>query len=405
MTDESLADAMNVAMFVAAAAVTYSLVRLMLPVVARAAKRSKWQWDDIIADRKLRNRVSLLGPAVVVYVGARLTTSGSDAWTETWRRSTASVVIALVAATISALLHACNTVYEQKPIARDRPIEAYIQVAQIIVYLFGAVTVIAVLAGQSPWYFVSGLGAITAILLLVFRDTILSFVASVQIVQADMLDEGDWIELPEYGADGHVTDIALHTVTVKNFDNTISRIPTYQLVNRSFKNWRGMARSGRRRIKRKIHIDLETIRFLSDDEIERFARFEPLHDYMASKLAELAVDRSSRQVPEGFTDDPRRLTNVGTLRAYIVSYLERQQAVDTDTATFLVRQLEPGPTGLPIEIYSFATTTDWVEYERLQADIFDHLLAMIPEFGLRVFQEPSGSDVRGADVAGIQVES
>ena len=382
---------LTVALFVGAAIGAYLLLRLLLPVVAIAAKRSAFHWDDIIADRRLRHRISLLAPAVLLFVGARTVADESSDWTEFYVRTSAAVLILAAALAISALLSAANTVYEQKPISHSRHIEAYVQIVQILVFLFAFVLIIARLADQSPWIFVSGLGALTAVLLLIFKDTILAFVASVQLAQSDLVDVGDWIEMPECGADGDVIDIALHTVSVQNFDKTITTIPTHKLVTQSFRNWRGMADSGRRRIKRAINIDLSTIRFLTPAEIEHLSAFGLLREYMARKASELAAQSE----PGGdVAGEPRRLTNVGTLRAYIVEYLNRLEAVDTQGATFLVRQLQPTAHGLPLEIYVFAATTEWPRYEAIQADIFDHILAMVPEFGLRVFQDPTTEDFR-----------
>jgi miniconductance mechanosensitive channel len=243
-----------------------------------------------------------------------------------------------------------------------------------------------------------------AVLLLIFRDTILSFVASIQLMQNDMVKVGDWIEMPSAGVDGDVMDIALHTVKVQNFDNTIVTVPTQKLINESFKNWRGMSESGGRRIKRSINIDVSSIRFLTEEEIERFNRFEPLRDYISQKRSELDAQPA---VEGDAIGDPRRLTNVGTFRAYMKAYAKANPKIDSAGMTFLVRELQPGPTGLPIEIYIFANDTNWVRYEDIQADIFDHLLAMTSKFGLRVFQQPTGSDiiVLGDDAARAMPEA
>lgn len=392
--DPGLADWLTFAFYLAIAVVAYLLVKMVvLPITHRAAKRSRFLWDDVMTHRRLKHRISLLAPAAVAFTGAKLSIDDLGDWADFVVRLTTALFIAIVGTTVSALLRALNDVYETKPVSRDRPIEAYVQVGQILVYLFSAVFVVAALMKQSPWFFASGLGAMTAILLLVFRDTILSFVASVQLVQQDLVDVGDWIEMPAMDADGDVIDVALHTVTVQNFDKTITSIPTSKLVTETFRNWRGMANSGHRRIKRAVHIDVSTVRFLIDEEIDRLARFEPLVDYMAGKLEELSVD-ASRDLPPGVMADRRRLTNIGTFRAYIEAYLRGTGTIDSDGASFLVRLLEPGPQGVPVEIYCFVRTTEWAEYERIQGDIFDHILAMIPEFGLRLFQEPTGADMR-----------
>jgi len=392
---EAVADWLTFVFYMGVALASYLFVKLIvLPVAHRAAKRSHFLWDDVITHRRLKHRLALLAPAAVTFAGAKLSIEDLGDWSDFVVRLTTAVFILIGGSTASALLRAINDIYETKPVSRDRPIEAYVQLGQILVYLFTAVFVIAALMKQSPWFLASGLGAMTAILLLIFRDTILSFVASVQLVQQDLVDVGDWIEMPSMGADGDVIDVRLHTVTVQNFDKTIVSIPTSRLVTDTFRNWRGMAESGHRRIKRSIHLDVSTVRFLTDDEIVRLAAFEPLRDYMAGKLKELAKD-GARPLPPGVTPDRRRLTNIGTFRAYVESYLRSLGTIDTDGASFLVRLLESGPQGIPVEIYCFARTTEWAEYERIQGDIFDHILAMIPEFGLRVFQEPTGADMRG----------
>ena len=252
------------------------------------------------------------------------------------------------------------------------------------------VLIVAVLIERSPVLLLSGLGAMTAVLILVFKDTILSLVASVQLTSLDMIRVGDWIEMPSCNADGDVVDIALHTVKVQNWDKTITTIPTLKLISESFKNWRGMSLSGGRRIKRNLHIDLSSIRFLTDAEIERFRQFKLLEDYIARKEKELADYNDA--VGESDNANLRRLTNVGTFRAYVFNYLKHHPKIH-DEMTLLVRQLQPSPQGLPLEIYAFTNITDWSIYEDIQSDIFDHLMAIIGEFGLRTYQQPSGEDI------------
>jgi miniconductance mechanosensitive channel len=263
----------------------------------------------------------------------------------------------------------------------------------LVAWVLGAVVIIARLAGQPIGFFLGGIGALSAVVILVFRDTILSLVASVQLTSNDMLRVGDWIEMPTQNADGDVIEVALHTVKVQNWDKTITTIPTYKLISDSFKNWRGMQEAGGRRIMRSIVLDLSTIRFLDEEEIERWSRFVPLADYMAGKRSELAAWNAGQPSGGELIGDPRRLTNVGTFRAYVIAYLRAHPRLATDSMTMLVRQLQPTEHGLPIQIYAFTATTEWAPYESIQADVFDHLLAIVPEFGLRVFQTPSGADV------------
>jgi miniconductance mechanosensitive channel len=243
---------------------------------------------------------------------------------------------------------------------------------------------------KGPLYFLGGIGAMAAVLMLVFKDTILSLVASVQMASNDMVRVGDWVEMPKFNADGDVIDIALHTVKIRNFDNTITTVPTSKFIDESFKNWRGMSESGARRIKRSIYIDKSSIRFLTEEEVNRFKRFMLLKDYVEKKQEELRAFNKSVG-GSGEEVNWRRMTNIGTLRAYVVNYLRNHPKID-QSRTLLVRQLAPTPNGLPIELYVFSNDTRWVAYEDIQADIFDHIIALLPEFGLRLFQHPTGAD-------------
>ena len=303
------------------------------------------------------------------------------------------VTILVIAMAISAALSFANSIYELRPGAISRPIKGYIQVLKIIVYMAAAILIVAALIEQSPLLLLSGLGAMAAVLMLVFKDTILSLVASVQLTSNDMLRVGDWIEMPQLNADGDVIDIALHTVKVQNFDKTITSIPTHRLIAESYKNWRGMENSGGRRIKRSIAIDQNSIRFLSDEEKAGLRRFALISDYLDEKEREIGEWNAGLGEAGRDEVNARRVTNIGTFRAYVIAYL-RAHARITPAMTLLVRQLAPTAQGLPLEVYCFTNTTKWAEYESIQADIFDHLLAILPEFGLRVFQEPSGLDFR-----------
>jgi miniconductance mechanosensitive channel len=282
-------------------------------------------------------------------------------------------------------------VYEKREVARSRPIKGYVQLAQIVLSVIGIILIIAMLIDRSPLLLLSGLGAMTAVLLLVFKDTVLSFVASLQLIGQDMVRVGDWIEMPQAGADGDVIDVALHMVTVQNWDKTITRVPTYRLISESFKNWRGMNESGGRRIKRSIVLDLTSIRFLDDDTIEHLRGFSLLHDYIVSKQA--ALIEANAHVADGLVVNRRRLTNIGCFRAYVLAYLQHHAGVHQGM-TILVNQLDPGPQGLPLQLYCFTSTVDWIAHENIKGDIFDHLLAILPEFGLTAFQQPAGADFR-----------
>jgi miniconductance mechanosensitive channel len=305
-----------------------------------------------------------------------------------------------LATAAGGLLNALNDIYtDTYAESGNRPIKGYLQVVSLFLYVAAGVVVISVLADRSPVVFLSGLGALTAVLMLVFRDTILSLVASVQIMSNDMIRIGDWVEMPQANTDGDVIDIALHTVKIQHWDKTISAIPTHKFISESFKNWRGMSESGGRRIKRSIHLDMNSIHFLSEEEISRLSRFEFLHEYLEGKKRDLEAANARELEGEEVDPDPRRLTNVGTFRAYVLHYLRGHPTIHQDM-TLLVRQLQPGAQGLPLEIYCFSNDTDWGNYEALTADIFDHLIASLPEFGLRAFQEPAGSDVQALSASG-----
>jgi miniconductance mechanosensitive channel len=270
-----------------------------------------------------------------------------------------------------------------------------VQLVKVLLFIIAGIFIVARLADQTPWFFVSGLGAMMAIVLLLFRDTLLSLVASIQLTNNDLIRVGDWIEMPQFGADGDVIDIALNNVRVQNWDRTISVIPTHKFLEHSFRNWRGMSESGGRRIKRAICVDTSTIRFFDAEEIERFSRFALLREYMAGKVGELKEHNARYSYDPSIIPNARRLTNVGTFRIYIREYLRSHPKVHAGM-TFLVRQLAPTPEGLPIEVYVFSSDIRWVQYEEIQADIFDHILAMAPEFGLRIYQRSSGQDIVSA---------
>ena len=303
-----------------------------------------------------------------------------------------------------AFLDATNDIYnEAYAEAKSRPIKGYLQVLGLAAYLAGGVVIVAILAGRSPLFFLSGLGALAAVLMLVFRDTILSLVASVQIASNDMIRIGDWVSVPQAGCDGEVIDIALHTVKVQNWDKTISTIPTHKFIAESFKNWRGMSESGGRRVKRGLRLDMGSVRFLSAQEIAEFSRWEVIRNYMLERRAEIERYNAEKTADTGPSIVPeiRRLTNLGTFRAYVQRYLEAHPQTHKGM-TLLVRQLEPGPQGVPIEIYCFSNDTAWANYEGFQADVFDHLISILPEFGLRAFQDPTGRDFAKATSAAVR---
>lgn len=335
-------------------------------------------------------RLANAAPALVISTGIMAVPGLPHAAATVVRNAANAFNILVVAMAIAAALGLFHTIWKRRAGSSGRSIKGYVQVATIVVYGIAIILMIAAIIDRSPLILLSGLGALTAVLILVFQDTLLSLVASVQISSTDMVKVGDWIEMPAQNADGDVIEIALHTVKVQNWDKTITTVPIRNLVTQPFKNWRGMQEAGGRRIKRALHIDQNTIRHLSEEELARLGRMKPLRAYIERKTRELA-DWNAMPGPGEEAADRRRLTNIGTFRAYVESYLKAHPLLRQDM-TMIVRQLPPEPEGLPIEIYCFTNTVAWVAYEGIQSDIFDHLYGILPEFGLAVFQSPSGRD-------------
>jgi len=356
--------------------------------IRRLIRKTETHWDDALYDAGFFYRLTLVVPILVVRQGLDFIPHLPESAHSLLARIAMALAIVVAVQVAIALLNAAGTIYRTTAGASRHSIKGYLQIGQILVVGVGVVLTLAVLMDRSPLVFLGGMGAMTAVLMLVFKDTILGFVASVQIATNDMLRVGDWIEMPSAGADGDVLDIALYTAKVQNWDKTITTIPTYMLIQESFRNWRGMSESGGRRIKRSLWFDVNTIRFLEKDEIRRFSGYALLREYIEAKTAELETYNAQSGLDPLIKADTRRLTNIGTLRAYIERYLQSHPKIHQDM-TLLVRQLQPTSDGLPVEIYCFTTTTDWNAYEAIQADIFDHVLALLPEFGLRVFQNES----------------
>jgi miniconductance mechanosensitive channel len=376
--------------------VAFLVVRwVVVPIIRRATRATPTQWDDVLADNRFVGRLSWILPMIVALFLTPILGVGTE--TEIWvERSVAVILVVVAVMTAHALLDAVSEMYAANAADPNRSIKGYLQAVRLFVWLVAGLVLVAVLTDTELTRLLAGLAALSAVLLLVFQTTILSIVASILLTSNDMVRLGDWITVPGTAADGDVIDIALHTVKVQNFDKTVSTIPTTRLVNESFVNWRGVAVAGGRRMKRHILVDQGTIRFLAPEEIERWSGFEPIVGYMAAKRAELEAQDGGDGTVE---PDLRRLTNVGTFRAYAAAYLGSHPEVAADRFPVMVRQLQPTPDGLPLEVYAFTATTDWMRYEAVQSDIFDHLIATLPEFGLAVAQRPTGGDV-GAALSG-----
>jgi miniconductance mechanosensitive channel len=376
--------------------------RLVVATVRAFALRSSQTWDDALVTHNVFGRLVQVLPALIVFVGVPFIPGLPEGVVQLMRNVAMGYMVLMLTLALTAMLSAANAIYAASPVAKDRPLKGFVQLVQIVVWIFGGVMIIAAVLDRSPLLLLSGFGAMTAILLLVFKDTILSLVASVQLAAQDMVRVGDWIEMPQFGADGDVVDVQLHTVKVQNWDKTITTIPTHRLITDSFKNWRGMSQAGARRIKRAIYVDVSSIRFQTKEEVEHFTRFALLKDHIANKEQELADYNEGLATEVDSEVNRRRLTNIGTFRAYAYNYLKNHPKIHQGM-TLIVRQLGPGPEGLPLEIYCFTNTTEWAVYENIQSDIFDHLLAIVPEFGLRLYQKPAGSDL--ASLKGVGLSS
>jgi len=380
-------------LLVAAVVAAFITKRLWLVLVRFLVTRTHTTWDDALVRHNVFGKLGQIVPAALIYKGVLLVPDVPDWFDEVCQNVSVAWILLAITMVANSTLSAVNTIYEAKPIARERPIKGFIQLGQIAVWVVGAILIIAALIDQSPVIMLSGLGALTAVAMIVFQDTLLSLVASIQLTGQQIVRVGDWLEMPDYGADGDVIDVALYNVTVQNWDKTFTTIPTNKLVNGAFKNWRGMTEAGGRRIKRSIKIDLNSIRSLSDAESKRFSDFALLKDYIASKEEDLAAYNAALDSPGEGGVNLRQLTNIGTFRAYIYSYLKHHPKIDKDM-TLIVRQLQSANDGVPLEVYCFCNDTNWFNYEGIQSDIFDHIFAMAPEFGLRVYQSPAGMDVR-----------
>jgi miniconductance mechanosensitive channel len=363
--------------------------KVLLRLFAAFIRRSKSKWDDYLLNSRMFDYLAHLAPAVVLHVCAPLFPPIAQ-WIS---RLVFCYVVLVIAVALDKLLNAIDDIYRNFDISKERPIKGFLQIIKIFLYAVAIVIVVSTLIDRSPLLLLSGIGAATAVLLLIFQNTILGFVAGIQLSANDMVRIGDWIEMSKYGADGSVIDITLHTVKVQNWDKTVTTIPTHALVNDSFRNWRAMVESGGRRIKRAVYIDITSVRFCDEAMIEKFKKIHLIQDYLESKQLEIAVYNAANDIDTSILVNGRHMTNIGVFRAYVQAYIKNHPGVN-HTMTEMVRQLAPGEHGVPIEVYVFTTTTKWLDFEAIQSDIFDHIFAVVPEFGLRIYQSPTGHDVK-----------
>ena len=374
----------------------YATKRIITSVIHPLIHKSGAKWDDQLTEQRVLMRCSHIVPAAIIHIFTPALFETHPELIAFCQVVVNAYLVVIVLLIIDGLLNFCRAIWDQLPVGRRFPAKSFIQAAKLVINLIGCIFILSAILGKSPLVLFSGLGAVTAILLLIFKDAILGLVAGFQLSVNNMVMVGDWIEMPGRGADGDVIDVSLTTVKVQNWDKTITTVPTYALISDSFKNWRGMSESGGRRIKRSLNIDLRTIQFADETLLKRFEGIRILRPYLETKLED--IQKYNADVADDFSEliNGRRLTNLGTFRAYCVAYLRNHPKIHQSGMTLIVRQLAPTQTGLPIEIYAFANDTAWANFEDMQGDIFDHLLSILPEFQLSAFQSPSGADVEKA---------
>lgn len=379
---------LNILFVIITSILSYAIaMKFFLPSMHILIKKSAMKWDDLLIKYKVFQKLFRIIPFVVFYVEAHLFIN----FKVVMQKISLIAITFIVMTTISAFSNALIDIYRGYSSSIKKPIKGYVQIAKLFINCMGYILIVSIIIDKNPSSILAGLGAMTAILILVFKDSIMGLVASVQISSNNLVTLGDWIEVPKYGADGDVIDISLHTVKVQNWDKTITSVPTYALISESFKNWRGMSESGGRRIKRSINIDLNSIKFCDDNLLSKLKNIDLLKEHIDEKTNEINDHNNKSSINNNSKVNGRRLTNVGLFRQYIVAYL-KDNANISDSLTFLVRQLEPKQYGIPLEIYVFSVDQDWINYENIQADIFDHLFASVHDFELKLFQNPTGND-------------
>ena len=375
------------------AAIAYYITRkVFVKAVNAMIRKSTVTWDDIFMRYGVLEKLAMLVPVMTLDLLIPIVLTHQELMGTFIDRAMSVLVIIFVIRAIYSCLDAVNEIADVRQISRRLPVKSFVQLFKLFLFFIGFIISISIIADQSPVYFLSGLGVATGLVMLVFRDTILGFVAGIQLAANRMVSKGDWIQMDKYGANGAVDEVSLNTVKVRNWDNTITMIPAYALVSDAFKNWRGMSEKGGRQIKRSLNLDVNSIHFLTESDMTRLAKVNYLKDYFPKMVSE--INHANEQVSDfDMPVNGRRLTNIGTFRAYLESYLKHNNKLHQDM-TLMVRQLAPTPQGLPIEIYVFTNDTRWAFYEGIQADIFDHIFAILPEFGLKAFQNPTGDDIR-----------
>lgn len=367
--------------------------RLIVRILHEIAKRTETTWDDVMVERRVFHRLAYLAPAILIHSLMPNMLANYETWTLLLQGALKIYMVLIVIIVLDAFFNALIDIYQNFEIAKFKPIKGYIQIMKIVIYLIAGIIIISILINKSPVYLLTGLGAISAVLMLIFKDTLLGFVASIQLSSNDMLRPGDWITMSKFGADGTVVDINLTTVKIENFDKTITTVPTYSLISDAFQNWRGMQESGVRRIKRSVIINMNSVKFCTPEMLENFKKIHLINAYITETQQQLESHNASKDIDNTVLVNGKRQTNLGVFRAYLQAYLNNNEYLSKEN-TIIVRQLQPTEKGLPIEIYAFSNILEWDKYEDLISDIFDHVLAVVPQFDLQIFQNPSGSDFK-----------
>lgn len=371
------------------AIVNFITKRIVLNIVSKIVSRNNFKWDDVMLENKVFHRLSLLIPALIIYSSALF----YNEFKPLVQKIGVTYILIIITLVFKSLLDSIDIIYRQNPVSKERPIKGLLQIVEIAIYIIIGIGIISNLINQNPIYMLSGIGAVTAVVSLIFKDIIIGFVSGIQLTWNDMLRIGDWVEMPKYGADGDVIDITLNTVKIQNWDKTISTIPTQAFVTDSFKNWRGMKDFGARRVKRSILIDMNTVKVCSDQMIEKFKKIEFLSEYIENRVKEIENYNRENNINTELTINGRQLTNLGVFRVYLTNFLKKRINIRPGS-TVMVRQLAPGENGIPVELYLFVADTIWANYEAIQADIFDHILAVVDVFELKIFQHPTGNDIK-----------
>ena len=379
----------TIALLLICAILNFIINRVLIKLITKLIRNNKYKWDDILLDTKLFQRIALIVPGVLIYLFAAFFNN----FQVIIQKAAIIYILVVISMVFKSLLAALDRIYRQNPVSNDRPIKGLLQIIEISIYVVVGIALISILIDKNPIYLLSGVGAVTAVVSLIFKDIIIGFVSGIQLVWNDMLRIGDWVEMPKYGADGDVLDITLYSVKIQNWDKTISTIPTSAFITDSFKNWKGMKEYGGRRIKKSFLIDMNTIKICSDEMIEKFKKIDFISEYIEETTKEIENYNNENNINTELHINGRQLTNLSVFRAYLTNYL-KNTIERRPGSTTIVRQLAPSEKGIPIELYLFVADTMWVNYEGIQANVFDHILAVINIFELRLFQNPTGYDIK-----------